>query len=87
MDNEKSTIRMDNPRDRYFHDAEFRMLVDSMLDLVKNCQFTPFELKQALILALTMHEELTLRPLPFKLSPRVDTPWENNEVLSLPIRN
>jgi len=81
MSNEKMAIRKDDPRERYLYDAEFRTLVDAMLKLVENCQFTPFELKQALNLALTMHEELTLRPLPFKSSPRVDTPWENDEEL------
>jgi len=69
MDNEKSTIRTDNLRDRYFHDTKFRVLVDSMLNIIKDCQFTPFELlelsfhlKQALILALIMYEEQKLRP-------------------------
>lgn len=81
MDNEKSTIRTDNPRKRYLYDGEFRNLVDNMLRIIVDCQFTPFELRQALVLALIMYEEMTLKPLPFKLSPRVDTPWENNEEL------
>jgi len=54
--------RIDDPRMRYLNDPEFKVLVDSLLRLIKNCQFTPFELKQALTLALTIHEETSVRP-------------------------
>ena len=55
-------MKMDNPRKRYFCDAEFKNLVDSMFNLIKECRFTPFELRQALVLALTMYEETKARP-------------------------
>jgi len=79
MSNEKMAIRKDDPRERYLYDAEFRTLVDAMLKLVENCQFTPFELRQALVLALIKYEELTLRASPFKLSPKIDILWGNEK--------
>jgi len=56
--------KKDNPRERYFCDAEFRTLVNSLLKLIENHQlnFTTFELKQAFNLALTMYEELSAKP-------------------------
>ena len=64
MNNERMAIRKDDPRERYLYDAEFRTLVDTMLKLVENCQFTPFELRQALVLALILYEERRLVPYP-----------------------
>ena len=31
----------DNARKRYMYDAEFKNLVDSLLNLIKNCEFSP----------------------------------------------
>ena len=54
MDNERIAIKMDNPRERYANDAEFKALVDTFFGLIVNMRdrFTPFELRQALVLAL-----------------------------------
>ena len=80
MSNEGSAIRMDNPRERYLYDAEFRTLVDAMLKLVENCQFTPFELRQALVLALILYEERRLVPHPFKMpADKVSIKWTNDK--------
>ena len=81
MNNERNVIKMDNPRDRYANDAEFKALVDTFFDLIVNMhdRFTPFELRQALVLALIKYEELTLRPLSFKLFPKVNIWWESEE--------
>jgi len=78
MSNGRSAIRKDDPRERYANDAEFKTLVDTFFGLIMNVRnrFTPFELRQALVLALIRYEEMTLRPLSFKLSPRIDTSWE-----------
>ena len=57
MDNEKKTIRKDDPRKRYLHDAKFKALVNTLSHLVTSGEFTTFELKQALDLALEMREE------------------------------
>ena len=55
-------MRIEDPRRRYLLDGEFRALVDSLLKLVEECQFTPFELRQALVLALTLYEERRAEP-------------------------
>ena len=62
MNNERMAIRKDDPRERYLYDAEFRAIVDFMFSLIVNEQITPFELSQALILALMRYEEIILRP-------------------------
>jgi hypothetical protein len=48
------------PRERYLRDAEFHALVDQMRIFIRNCQYTPTELREAAILAATI--ELELRP-------------------------
>ena len=48
----------DNARRRYMYDPEFKNLVDSLLNLIKNCDFSSGELKQALTLAITIYEEI-----------------------------
>lgn len=66
MNNERKTNRKDDPRERYFYDAKFKAIVDFMFSLIVNEQITPFELSQALILALMKYEEMVLRPM-FKI--------------------
>lgn len=46
-----------SPRERYFCDVKFMIVVDAMLRLMESGQFAPFELKQALALALEMYKE------------------------------
>jgi len=67
MDNERSAIKMDNPRERYLHDAEFREVVDFMLNLILDCSLTPFELKQALTVALDIYQETFVIPHPIRM--------------------
>lgn len=43
-------------RDRYRRDPWFRTIVDTLLALLRRGEYTPTELREALILALTIHE-------------------------------
>jgi len=80
MDNERMAIRKDDPRERYLYDAEFRTLVDAMLKLVENCQFTLFEIRQALVLAFILYEERHLAPRPIKVPvDKVSIKWADKE--------
>ncbi len=80
MNNERMAIRKDDPRERYLYDAEFRTLVDAMLKLIESCQFTPFELRQALVLALILYEERRLVPHPFKMpADKILIKWTNDK--------
>lgn len=47
--------------ERYYRDATFRQLVDWMSYHIRNADYTPTELREAAILAATMHEMYTIR--------------------------
>lgn len=47
---------------RYQRDVHFRTLVDMLEALISQAQYTPTELREALILALIRHEARTIRP-------------------------
>lgn len=49
------------PEGRYRRDPQFRSLVDSMQMFIRNCQFTPTELREAAMLAAIHHERITVR--------------------------
>jgi len=78
INNEKHS-QIDDLRKKYDCDAKFRAIVDFMFDLIVNEQITPFELSQALTSAFLMYEEMVLRPLRFKLSPRINALWNNEK--------
>ena len=67
MNNESSAIKIDNLRDRYLNDNKFKALVNTLFHLVASGEFTPFELRQALVLALILYEERHLVPHPIKM--------------------
>jgi hypothetical protein len=48
---------------RYRHDSTFRRVVDQMRALLSAYHITPGELREASILAATMHESENIRPL------------------------
>jgi len=48
-----------HPREKYQTDAEYRQLVDSLVDTIYRCQYTPSELREASILACIIYEENT----------------------------
>lgn len=49
--------------ERYRNDNQFRYLVNLMRAELRRCEFTPSELRQASILASTMHECERIKPL------------------------
>jgi hypothetical protein len=48
---------------RYKHDSTFRLVVDQMRALLSAYHITPSELREASVLAATMHEFENVRPL------------------------
>jgi hypothetical protein len=49
---------------RYLHDAEFKMLVDTIHSLIDKLQYTPSEIRDAAMLAAIHYEMRQIRPLP-----------------------
>jgi len=58
---------MKSPRERYHIDPEFHALVDTFYQSIDRCQFTPTELREAVILASIMHAERKPIPMPAEL--------------------
>ena len=56
---------MMTPTEQYKYDSKFRKIVDILRHELMNCEFTPSELRQAVILAATMHAEQNIRPIIF----------------------
>jgi len=61
---------MMTPRERYQNDPEFHTLVDTIFMTIERCQYTPTELREAVMLAAIMHEE----KCPF---PKMTTGWKH----------
>jgi len=61
---------MKTPREKYFHDANFRTLVDLMVSHITQCNYTPSEMRQAAILASIKYEEMNMRSPTF-LEPKI----------------
>ena len=49
--------------DKYKSDNTFRLVVDYMRSILRQYQITPMELRQASLLAATMHESENIKPL------------------------
>lgn len=55
---------VDNPAEkRYKTDPIFRSIVDQLRYSLRQYQYTPGELREAVILAATMHEMTHIRPM------------------------
>jgi len=52
---------MQTPKERYETDNDFRTLVDVIFSFIVNAQYTPSELRQAVILASIRHAQLNIR--------------------------
>lgn len=50
------------PRERYLIDPLFHTLVETIYQTIEKCQFTPSELRDAVMLAAIMHEERNTSP-------------------------
>lgn len=53
--------RSDPPQDRYLRDSQFKCLVDYIEAMIRQCDFTPTEVREAAMLASIRHEQTTLR--------------------------
>ncbi len=51
------------PDERYKHDAQFKMLVDTLYKMIKDVQFTPTEIREACLLAQIHYEYDNPRPI------------------------
>lgn len=58
---------MISPKERYQTDAVFHAIVDLLRSEMRRGDFTPTELREAVILAATMHESEAVQPL-FRLT-------------------
>ena len=70
---------MMNPEESYKYDATFHRVVDLMRAHLSVYEITPSELRQAAILAATMHEAQRVKPL-FTRSYFPAKPWGDMEV-------
>ena len=68
-----------SPEEAYKYDATFHRVVDLMRAHLSVYEITPSELRQAAILAATMHESQRVKPL-FTRSYFPATPWGGMEV-------
>lgn len=51
------------PGERYQRDATFHWLVDTMRSALEAAEYTPTELREAVILAATIHEQTAVRSI------------------------
>ena len=54
---------MMTPTEQYKYDNKFRQIVDILRDELRHYEFTPSELRQAVILAATIHADQNIRPI------------------------
>lgn len=52
-----------SPVERYRSDVMFRTIVDQLYILIEQAQYTPTEIREAVMLAQIKYEELHVRPL------------------------
>lgn len=67
------------PSERYKHDPVFRGLVNTLRSLLVRSDFTPSELREAVLLAATMYETETIRPLYRENPDGSFTVWERGK--------
>ena len=56
-------------RDRYDHDAEFRIVVDTLMGIILKLEMTPSEVREAAMFACIRVEERFPRPMTFRYMP------------------
>ena len=48
---------MKTPREKYNNDPHYKVLVDQLTSFIHNCQYTPSEIREAVVLACINYEE------------------------------
>jgi hypothetical protein len=48
---------MKTPREKYYNDPDYKILVDFMVNQMKNCKYTPSEMREAATLASIIYYE------------------------------
>jgi len=48
---------MKTPREKYITDNQYKFLVDTMVNQIEQCNYTPSEMREAAILASIIYEE------------------------------
>lgn len=66
---------MMTPTEQYKYDSKFRQIVDILRDELRRYEFTPSELRQAVILAATMHAEQNIQPIIYMDEAKLITPY------------
>lgn len=56
---------MVNPRDKYRNDVYFRKIVNMIISLLDSCEYTPSELREAVVLASIIYHERHSSPIMF----------------------
>jgi hypothetical protein len=65
---------MMTPAEQYKYDAKFRQIVDILRNELMRYEFTPSELRQAVILAATMHADQNIKPIIYMDEAKLFTP-------------
>jgi hypothetical protein len=66
-------------RDRYHNDAEFKSLVDMMVNFIHECRYTPSEMRHAAIVASIIYEEHRLQVNPILLDYKTEKAFRHLE--------
>lgn len=56
-------MKMKTPREKYENDPHYHALVDSMMAMIDQGNFTPSELREAVIYAATRYEMMSTKPV------------------------
>lgn len=54
---------MKTPREKYMNDSQYKALVDVMCAHIHACDYTPSEMREAVVLACILYEEQRIRPM------------------------
>lgn len=67
---------MKTPQEKYAQDNHYKMLVDHMVKMIMDCQFTPSELREAAIFASILYEQHNIRQHQYHVPSDVDKAFD-----------
>jgi len=74
---------MKTPREKYQNDPLYKQMVDCLTAMIHNCQFTPSEMRESVILACIVYEEQQIRRIVFPQLPKPMVPKDVEEALKI----